>query len=106
MHSCLLSLSDAGPSAAQGPPPDNDTVTYSVIQKHHPVRGQSCGKHAIGAHSADSDIRKGGCLMSIFHCYNRTPKTGWFITERGLILAYGWFWKPKAGSLYVVMAES
>lgn len=31
----MPSAGDAGPSAAQGPPPD-DTVTYSVIQKHQP----------------------------------------------------------------------
>lgn len=40
----LHSLRDAGTPATQGPPPNNDTVTYSVLQKRHMVRGQSYRK--------------------------------------------------------------
>lgn len=51
-----LSLSDAETSGAQGPSPNkDDTVTYSVLQKRHVVRGQSYAMEGGGAGAGGLD---------------------------------------------------
>lgn len=78
MCSHLHSLRDAGTPATQGPPPNNDTVTYSVLQKRHMVRGQSYRKlwGWVGLESQLSwdthgnEVGNGGSLKPTFHCYN------------------------------------